>query len=90
MNLDEVAASLKVRFPKCKEQIDKELARIRAEQQELAARGERDESVQMRAADFTAYIQNLPCAEHSVVKKKPKQGKAAKKGRIRTRRPYSR
>ena len=45
MNLDEVATSLRVRFPKCKEQVDKELARIRAEQQELAARGESDDSV---------------------------------------------
>ena len=84
MNLDEVATSLRVRFPKCKEQVDKELARIRAEQQELAARGESDDSVDMRAADFTAYIQNLPCAEHSHIN--PKPGKGAKRGRLRTRR----
>lgn len=88
MNLDEVAASLKIRFPKCKEQIDNELARIRAEQQELAARGERDDPMQMRAADFTAYIQNLPCAEHNVTKQK--QGKGTNKGRLRSRRTHRR
>ena len=80
VNLDQVAVSLKERFPKCKEQIDKELARIRKEQEELADSGKRGESVHMLAMDFRAYIQNLPCAEYGPVKKKQRSSKGAKKG----------
>ena len=82
VNLDEVAVSLKERFPQCKEQIDKELARIRKHQQELADSGKRGESVHMLVMDFRAYIQNLPCAEYSPVKKKQRSAKGAKKWRF--------
>lgn len=77
-NLDQVAMSLKARFPQCKEQIDNELARIRKHQQELADSGQRGESGHMLAMDFRAYIQNLPCAEYSPVK----PAKGGKKGRF--------
>jgi hypothetical protein len=81
IDLDRIAASLKAEFPECTNEIERQLARMQKEQQELAEQGRRRESAHMLAVDFRAYVVNLPCAERQVAKIKRWAQKGAKKKR---------
>lgn len=76
--LDGEAIRLKLEYPKCAEEIDRELARIRKVDRES---GESGGSVNALAMDLRSLIQGLPCARPNKTPKRKKSHKGAKRGR---------